>query len=177
MALRKATSYSKKYARPYTRRSSAKGKNYIKSAPSQKVVKMQMGDIVGFENNKYSIIIRMTSTEATQIRDNAIEAARQSIHKDLEESFAGQYYFGVKVFPHHILRENRMLTGAGADRMQTGMAHSFGVSIGRAALVKAGQEIFVIAVNSEKAQRVTREALDKIKAKLPCTTRILVSKV
>jgi len=177
MALRKATSYSKRYARPYTRKSSARGKNYIKSVPNQKVVKLHMGDIQGFESNKYSIIIRMTSTERIQIRDNAIEAARQSIHKDLEDNFAGQYYFGVKVFPHHVLRENRMLTGAGADRMQTGMAHSFGVTIGRAALVKEGQEIFIVAVNSEKAQRVTRKALDKIKAKLPCSTRILVSKV
>lgn len=177
MALRKASSYSKFNARPYTRKSSKKAKSYIKTIPPQKVVKLNMGDIPGFKKGKFPTIISLISKQQVQLRDNAIEAARQSIHKDLETNFPGQYYFAVKVFPHHILRENKMLTGAGADRMQTGMTQSFGATIGRAAFVKPGQTIFIIAVNSEKAVRVTREAIDKIKAKLPCTTRTVLEKI
>jgi ribosomal protein L16/L10AE len=66
-----------------------------------------------------------------------------------------------------------MITGAGADRMQTGMAHSFGVSVGRAAMVKEGQELYVFGINTEKAAKLVREEISKIKAKLPCRTRIL----
>lgn len=177
MALRKASSYSKFKARPYTRKSAKKSKSYIKTIPPTKVVKLHMGDISGFGKGKYPTLIKVASLEQVQLRDNAIEAARQSIHKDLEINFPGQYYFSVKVYPHHILRENKMLTGAGADRMQTGMTQSFGATIGRAAFVKPNQIIFLIAVNSEKALQVTRAAIKKIKAKLPCSTRILVEKI
>jgi large subunit ribosomal protein L10e len=177
MALRKALSYSKRHVRPYTRKSAKKSKSYIKAVPAQKVVKLHMGDIHGFDNKKLNIILKLQSTEPIQIRDHAIEAARQYVHKDLEENLAGQYYFAVKIYPHHIIRENKMITGAGADRMQTGMAHSFGVTVGRTAIVKKGQDIFIVAVNSEKAMRITRVAFEKIKAKLPCSTRIITEKV
>lgn len=177
MALRKASSYSKFKTRPYTRKSAAKSKSYIKTIPPQKVVKLHMGDIAGFEQNKFPIILKLVSLNDVQIRDNAIEAVRQSVHHELETNFAGQYYFGVKIYAHHIIRENKMLTGAGADRMQTGMAHSFGTAIGRAALVKKGKELFVIAVNSEKAMQAAREYFNKGKAKLPCSTRIVTERL
>lgn len=176
MALRKASSYSKFRTRPYTRKSSVKSKSYIKTIPPTKVVKLHMGNIQAYEQGKFPIILRIVSTENIQLRDNAIESARQFIHHELEANFQGQYYFSVRVYPHHILRENKMLTGAGADRMQTGMQLSFGAAIGRAALVKAGKDIFIVAVNSEKAQKAAREYLEKIKAKLPCSTRIMTEK-
>ena len=174
MALRKAASYSKWPARPYTRKSAKKAKSYIKAVPAQKVVKLQMGDINGYEHGKFSTTINLVSVEQVQLRDNAIEAARQSIHKDLETALPGQYYFAVRVYPHHILRENKMLTGAGADRMQTGMAHSYGQTMGRAAFVKDGKEIFLIGVTSEKARQITVAALKKVKPKLPCHSRTVV---
>ncbi len=177
MALRKAASYSKWKTRPYTRKSSKKAKAYIKTVPPQKVVKLHMGNIQSYEQGKFLYIIKIISLEQVQLRDNAIESARQSIHKELETSFPGQYYFAVKVYPHHILRENKMLTGAGADRMQTGMTQSFGTTVGRAALVKKNQTIFILGVNSEKALQVARDSIGKIKAKLPCMTRIIVEKI
>jgi large subunit ribosomal protein L10e len=173
MALRKAGSYSSKYTRPYTRRSAKKSKSYIRAVPNQKVVKFRMGDINGFDSGNFKYTLTVLTTEKVQIRDTALEAARQYIHKELEDNYLGQYYLGVQVFPHHILRENKMLTGAGSDRMQTGMAHSFGATIGRAALVKEGGEIFIIAINSEKALIFSREIIRKVKSKLPCTTRVL----
>jgi large subunit ribosomal protein L10e len=85
----------------------------------------------------------------------------------------GQYYFEVGVHPHHILRENKVLTGAGADRMSTGMQLSFGVAIGRAAIVQPEEEIFLVAVSSEKGRKLAVNAFEKIKAKLPCHARIV----
>lgn len=176
MALRRASAYSKKHFRPYTRRSSVKSQSYVKTIPAQKISNFKMGDINGWNAGKYKIIIRLVSGENSyvQMRDNAIEASRQSVHKVLEENFSGNYFFEVMVYPHQILRENKVLTGAGADRMQTGMAHSFGVTMGRAAIVRPNHEIFLIAVNSEKARQLVFLALNKIKAKLPCHTRTLL---
>ena len=174
MALRRAAAYSKRYARPYTRRSTKKAKSYIKTVPPQKISNFKMGDINGFNAGKYKIIIRLVAGEAVQMRDNAIEASRQSVHKVLDANFPGNYFFEVMIYPHHILRENKVLTGARADRMQTGMAHSYGVTMGRAAMVKKGKEIFKIGVMTDKAKLMTVEALRVIKAKLPCHSRTVV---
>mgnify|MGYP000072066343 CR=1 FL=1 len=174
MALRKASSYSKKPARPYTRKSAVKSKSYIKTVPPQKVVKMKMGDLKGYENGKFKLFVKLSSGENILIRDNALEAARQYVHKVLDESLPGQYYFELKVFPHHIIREHRVATGAGADRMAIGMAHSFGMPIGRGAFVKQNQPVFVVAVSNEKARKIAIDALTKVKAKLPCHCLISV---
>lgn len=176
MALRKASSYSKFTARPYTRKSAVKSKAYIKTIPPNKVVKIHMGDVKGFETGKLNYILSMISLEDVQIRDNAIESARQYINKLLDELMPSQFYFSVRIHPHHILRENKMLTGAGADRMQTGMQLSFGATVGRAAIVHRGKEIFIIATNSDKNTRIAREILGKIRSKLPCRTSILFEK-
>lgn len=177
MALRKAGSYSKKYTRPYTRRSTVKGKNYIKAVPPQKVVRFEMGDIKGWLAGKYKLLLRVVSNENVVIRDTAIEAARQYINRQMDTLLPGQHYYAVRVFPHHILRENKMLTGAGADRMQTGMQLSFGKTIGRAAIVKKGREIMLIGVSSMKDIQTAREIIRKIKAKLPCSVSIMFEQV
>jgi len=175
MALRKAGAYSKKYARPYTRKSKVKSKSYIKTVPNSKIVKFRMGDIEGFQKNKFPIILNIKSREKIQIRDNSIEAARQFLNRHLVDNLGKDFYFEVKIYPHHILRENKMLTGAGSDRMQTGMAHSFGKTIGRAALVKQNQILFIIAVKTQKGELDARKMISSIKSRLPCS--VLVEKI
>ncbi len=176
MALRKASAYSKKKVRPYTRKSNVKSRSYIKTIPQQRIVKFKMGAAEDYRKGKFKFILKLVAGEKVLIRDNALEASRQYIHKKLEKSFPGQYFFEVKVYPHHILRENKMLTGAGADRMQTGMAHSFGTTVGRAAIVKKDQEVFFVATLNEKVMRGAIKVLEKVKAKLPCHARIEITK-
>lgn len=175
--LRKAGAYSKRYTRPYTRTSRKRTKNFIKSTPAAKVVKYNMGNQAMFNDTKFDTIIRLVSLQKTQVRDNALEAARQGVTRNLDKSIPNQYYFEVRVHPHHILRENKMLTGAGADRMQTGMTKSFGKTVGRAALVSVGQEVFMLATSGEKNLKLIRATLDRVRPKLPCTTKVLVEKV
>ena len=175
MGLRRAAAYSKRKARPFTRISSVQSKAYIKTVPPQKIVKFSMGDLKAYESGKFKFVLKLVSNERVrvQMRDNAIESARQALNKNLETSFPGMHYFAIKVFPHHILRENKQLAGAGADRMQKGMQLSFGANIGRAAMVKPGKEIFVVAVENEKNARLVKQFFRPIKAKLPCKTRIV----
>jgi len=175
--LRKAGAYSKLYARPYTRVSKKRTKNFIKATPSNKISKFNMGLKKNFDENKYDFVIRIVSTHNVQIRDNALESARQTILRHLDEKMPGLYYFEVRVYPHHIIRENKMLTGAGADRMQTGMTQSFGKTTGRAALVKPGQEIYLIATSGDKQVKIVRDIIDIAKSKLPCKTKVIVEKI
>ena len=177
MALRKAAAYSKKKVRPYTRRSRAKERAYIKAVPGIKIAKFQMGDLKGYQQSKHSYFVRLLSEEKIQIRDNALEACRMFVNKMLDKNALGQYYFAVKVYPHHILRENKTAAGAGADRLSSGMKHSFGITIGRAAIVSAGKEVFFVSCANEKSARVARDALIQIKAKLPGRSRVLFEKI
>ncbi len=168
MALRKAGAYSKRYARPYTRKSKVRQKSYIKTVPNSRVVKFRMGDLSGYRAGKYPIIIQIKSKEQVQLRDNAIEAVRQFFNRFIPLRIGKEFYFEVKPYPHHMLRENKMLTGAGADRMQTGMARSYGKTMGRAALVKAGKVIFIFGVKTPKEEAEIRKLIKSAKARLPC---------
>ncbi len=168
MALRKASAYSKRYARPYTRKSKKRASSYIKTVPNSQIVKFKMGDIKGFDKGEYPIQIHVISKENCQVRDNSIEAVRQYFNRFLQLKIGKEFYLGVQIYPHHILRENKMLTGAGADRMQTGMSRAFGKTMGRAALVKRNQVLYILGVKNEKAEIEARKLVRSVKARLPC---------
>ena len=171
--LRKASAYSKKKVVPFTRISKKKQKSYIKTVPQQKIVKFTMGKESLLNDKKLPYKFTVFSKEKVQIRHNALEACRQYINKKLEKELGNQYVFKVVPFPHHIQRENKMLTGAGADRMQTGMQLAYGKSSGKAAILKPNSKIFFVAVPNKKAAIFLRKVLKQIKSKLPCKTRII----
>ena len=78
----------------------------------------------------------------------------------------------IKKYPFHVLRENAMATGAGADRMSQGMSRSFGKAIGLAAQVYKGQTVIELRLN-KKDLKVGKLALNRARYKLPCVCRIL----
>ncbi len=172
MALRKGSAYSKRYARPYTRVSKKRTKSYIKTVPNSRIVKFKMGDQKGFDAGEYPVQLQLISKENCQIRDNSIEAIRQYLNRFLQIKVGKEFYLEVKIFPHHILRENKMLTGAGADRMQTGMSRAFGKTMGRAALVKQNQVLYIVGVKTTKAETTARALIRSIKARIACKTSI-----
>ena len=171
-SLRKATAYSKKKVVPFTRVSKRRQKSYIKTVPHQKIVKFAMGKEALYNEGKLPYELIVVSDEKVQIRHNALEACRQYINKKLDNELAGQYLFKVIPFPHHVQRENKMLTQPGADRMQTGMQLSYGKSVGKAAILKQGSKIFFAALPNEKAVRFARGVFKQVKSKLPCKTKI-----
>lgn len=178
MVLRKASSYSKKLTRPFTRKSRSKDKAYIKVIPGIKIAKFHIGNQEDFRQGKHKFAVTLLSDERVLIRDNAIESGRMLLTKMLDENIAGQYYLNVKIYPHHMLRENKSAGGmAGADRISSGMTQSFGQVIGRAAIVRPGQELFFVSCIDERAARIARDALVMIKAKMPCRTKIVFEKI
>ena len=178
MGLRKALAYSKKRARPYTRISKKKDKAYIKTVPYSKIVKFNGGDQAGYRKGIHTNRVYLISEEKVQVRDNALEAGRMLLVKEMDIGALGQYFLMVKVHPHHFLRENKSAAAvAGADRISTGMTQAFGTVIGRAAMVDKEGTIFFISCANEKAAQIAKSALNKVKAKLPCKTRVIFEKV
>ena len=172
-SLRKAAAYSKKKVTPFTRISKRRQKSYIKTVPQQKIVKFTMGKEPLLSAGKLPYELTLVSAEKVQLRHNALEACRQFVNKKLDKELNGQYLFKVIPFPHHVQRENKMLTGAGADRMQTGMQLAFGKSASKAAILKPGSRIFFIAVPNKKAVELTRKVFKQIKSKLPGKVSVL----
>ncbi|MBM3246999.1 50S ribosomal protein L16 [Candidatus Pacearchaeota archaeon] len=179
MVLRKALAYSKKHRTAFTRKSKkVKHLNYIKVVPNQKVTKFNMADVAGFEKGKYKNFITIYTTIHVQIRDLALEAARQFIHNQLGKKLGNDYYFACKPYPHQILRDNKTFSGGSkGERVQSGMSHSFGTSTGRAAYIKMGEPIYVIGYNDKKSTEFIRNLCKSASSKLPCKTKIVYEEV
>ena len=176
MPVRKASAY-RHWKRPFTRTSRVRSKGYIKTIPPISIVKSVMGNSRKFFENKYPFVAKIICNEEVQIRDIALESARRQLHREIELNIGMDYYMAISIYPHHILRENKMLTGAGADRMSQGMSHSYGSNVGRAAQVKKGQPIFTVGLPSEDALKKFREYYHFTKQKLPCKTHVEVEKI
>ena len=176
-SLRKASSYSRRKVRPFTRKSGTRRKAFIKAMPPNKIVKYHMGNHKAHYAGKHKYVVRFLSSEKIQVRDNALESCRTLLNKALDKKIPGQYFFSIKVFPHHVLRENKTAAGAGADRLSSGMKHSYGVNVGRAAIVSPGKEIFFISALDERAAREARKVMNSVKTKLPCKGSIVFEKI
>jgi len=137
-----------------------------------KIQKFNMGNINAFKEGKLNTWIWVKSKDAVQIRDNALEACRKQILRNLEKKVGkNNFYFKVVKYPHQVLRENKMLTGAGADRLQTGMQLAFGTPVGNATVVKKNQPIFFIATTEGFINDI-KKICNSISSKLPCSTKI-----
>ncbi|MFN7088582.1 MAG: 50S ribosomal protein L16, partial [Candidatus Paceibacteria bacterium] len=134
--LRPASAY-RRIKRPFSRTSRAKSKAYIKGVPHVRIAQYDMGDKI-----IYPYEVQMVSDKDIQVRDNALEAARQVIVRVMETAAKTGWSAKVRVVPHHIIRLNPLATGAGADRFQRGMSLSFGQPEGHAAQVFKNKVIF-----------------------------------
>merc|ERR1711972_795285 len=89
---------------------------------------------------------------------------------------AGRDFFHIKVRPHpfQVLRTNKTLSCAGADRLSTGMRGAFGKSYGTAARVRIGQVLISIRTKEEKVN-IAAEALRRAKFKFAGRQKIHIS--
>ena len=171
MGLRKGHCYSD-VKRSYTRKSKVRSKSYIKTIPPNKIIRYIMGE----SKKSFDVRLNLIARGPVQVRHNALESCRQVVNRKLTTRFGSDYIFMLRVYPHHILRENRMLTGAGADRMQRGMQLSFGQSIGLAAQIKKGQAVFSVDVRKEKVD-YAKKALHMAVHRMPGQYTIVVEHI
>ncbi len=155
---------------PYTRKSKYKATNYVKMAQSPKITQYHSGN----SKQKFDRMVMVLSENTLQIRDNAIEAARIVANKYLTDNVGDQnFHLIVIAYPHQVLREHKLATGAGADRFSSGMQKSFGKPIGLAAVVRAGGRLFEIHVGDVNLVHA-KTAAHKIGKKLGIRTRAIV---
>jgi len=158
--------YRRGNGQPYTR------KQYIKGKPQIKITKFQSGSADRLQDYDYSV--QLLINEKMQITHMAIESTRLAANKTLEKTTGETGYFSkLRIYPHVLLRENKMIAAAGADRLQEGMRRAFGKAVSLAARVKRGQCIMELQVKKEHLE-AAKKALKGACVKLPGTPTIRV---
>ncbi|MEM2134310.1 MAG: 50S ribosomal protein L16 [Candidatus Freyarchaeota archaeon] len=164
MSKRPARCYTEIDRPPYTRR------EYVRGGPDPKIRIFDMGNRQGKFDLRGDLIIE----ERCQVSHKALEALRISVNRNLSTMMGkDDFRFVIHVKPFHILRENRMMAFAGADRLQDGMRRAFGKPVGRAARVRDGQVICSIwAYDTPKNREILKKILRIGGSKLPRPSRV-----
>ncbi|MDI6889217.1 MAG: 50S ribosomal protein L16 [Methanocellales archaeon] len=166
MARKPASMYRNLRDRAYTRR------EYMGGIPGSKIVQFDMGNLT----EDFPVSLTLIAGEACQVRHNALESARIAANRFLLREIGRlNYHLKLLVYPHHVLRENKQATGAGADRVSDGMRRAFGRAVGTAARVHAGQKIISLEVHPQHFPQA-KDALRRAGSKLPTPHRIVVEK-
>ena len=147
-------------------------KQFAPGAPNPKVARFSTGKA----RPDYDYLLSLVSEGRVQIRHNSLEAARVAANKKLALVGEDNYHLIVKTYPHIILRENKMIATAGADRLQEGMRKAFGKPIGLAARVEIGTVILELQVKAENLEK-GKEFMHAAQSKLPMKTHYQVKEL
>jgi len=137
-------------------------REYMGGVPASRITQFEHG-----QKGDYPVRMTLHVVEQCQIRHIALEAARISANRFLAKKIPqNSYHLKIRVYPHNVIRENKIATGAGADRISEGMRQAFGKPIGTAARVGADQQIMTL--ETTQAHFVTAKlALKRAAVKLP----------
>ena len=157
-----------------------KNKPYPKSRFNRGVPdpKLRIYD-VGFKKAKYerfSQCVHLVCYEKEQITSEALEASRIACNKYMTTRCGREnFHMRIRIHPWHVVRINKMLSCAGADRLQQGMRGAFGKALCKSARVAIGQILMSIRVNPDHVGHA-QEALRRAKFKFPGRQKIFVSR-
>lgn len=126
--------------------------------------------------DEFPACVHIVSGELEQIAAEALEAARIQANKYMTKNTAKEaFHMRIRAHPFHVLRINKMLSCAGADRLQTGMRQSYGKPNGLAARVRIGQILMSIRTKDTFIP-VACEALRRAKMKFPGKQLVIKSR-
>ena len=169
MARKPAKMYRRLKGPAYTRR------KYMGGVPNNRILNFYAGNRRAAETGEFLMELNLFADESCQIRHTALEAARVISNATIRNAAgAMNYALRIHTYPHHVLRENKQATGAGADRVSQGMRCAFGKNVGTAARVKRGQRVISLQFTPEH-YLVAKDALRKASMKFPtpCTTNLI----
>ncbi|MCL4328813.1 MAG: 50S ribosomal protein L16 [Candidatus Thermoplasmatota archaeon] len=166
MVTKPARMYTKVSGPAYTRR------EFMGGVPYPKITTFTQGN----QNKSFEVELKLIAKETCQIRHSALEAARVSINRKMSVLVGvDNFFLQIRPYPHHVLREHKMATGAGADRISSGMSMSFGKAVGTAARVRSG-DIIMVARSDAASAKGLKDALHKAAGKLPTPCDIVISR-
>merc|ERR1711997_371806 len=120
--------------------------------------------------------VHMVSYEKEQITSEALEAARIAANKYMQNNTGKEgFHIRIRVHPWHVVRINKMLSCAGADRLQTGMRHAYGKALCKSARVGIGDILLSIRTKPEFVH-IAELALRRSKDKFPGRQMVFVSR-
>merc|ERR1711863_32249 len=91
---------------------------------------------------EFPLCVHLVSDEYEQLSSEALEAGRICCNKYMSKNTGkDQFHIRIRVHPFHVIHINKMLSCAGADRLQTGMRGAFGKPQGLVARVRIGQPL------------------------------------
>ena len=111
--------------------------------------------------------MHLVSGEKEQVGSEALEAARIACNKYMQVK-AGKdaFHMRTRVHPWHVVRINKMLSCAGADRLQQGMRQAYGKPYGKSARVDIGDIIMSLRTTPQHL-RTAQDALKRSMFKFP----------
>jgi large subunit ribosomal protein L10e len=125
--------------------------------------------------DEFPMCIHLISLEQENLSSESLEAARICANKYIVKHGGKDcFHLRMRVHPYHVLRINKMLTCAGADRLQTGMRGAFGKPIGLVARVFVNQILMSVRCKP-KDVHIVIEALRRSKMKFPGKQKSVVS--
>lgn len=147
---------------------------YCRGVPDPKIRIYDLGNKTA-NCDMFPCNVDLVSDEVEQISSEALEAARVACNKYMVK-MAGKdlYHLRIRVHPYHVIRINKMLSCAGADRLQQGMRGAFGKPYGTTARVNIGSVLMSVRCREDK-QHIAVEALRRAKMKFPGRQKIFVT--
>ena len=168
MGRRPARSYRYCKNKPYIK------SRYCRGVPDPKIKIFDLGNKKALPDALPGCV-HLVSMEYEQISSEALEAARICANKYLvKHGGKDTFHLRVRAHPFHVLRINKMLSCAGADRLQTGMRGAFGKPHGTVARVNIGKILFSVRCRENVVQHCV-EAFRRCKFKFPGRQKIFVS--
>jgi large subunit ribosomal protein L10e len=169
MGRRPARCYRVASAKPWPK------SRYNRGVPDPKIRSYDIGHRRALYD-ELPICVNMISKEKEQISSEALEAARIAANKVLITKCKKEgFHLKIRVHPWHVIRINKMLSCAGADRLQTGMRGAFGKPYGKVARVDIDQVLISVRVREDQIE-TAKEALRRASMKFPGRQKIYVSK-
>ena len=166
MARKPASMYRQVKGMAYTRR------KFMGGVPNNRIQQYDMGNLT----DELPIVMSLKVKNRVQIRHTSLEAGRIAANRLLsKDAGVANYHLKVRVYPHIVLRENKLATGAGADRVSSGMRQAFGKNVGTAARLECNQTILTVSC-TQAAAKTAKLALWKASMKYPTPCYIDVEK-
>jgi len=148
---------------------------YLRGVPDPKISIFDIGSRRA-STDSFPLCVHLVCGEKQQLGSECLEAGRIVVNKYMFKA-AGKdtFHMRIRVHPFHVLRQNKMLSCAGADRLSSGMRHAFGKALGVCARLDIGQIIYSIRSKTQHKAKLI-EAFRRASYKFAGTQHIVVSK-
>ena len=147
---------------------------FCRGVPDPRIQRYETG-VRSAKSKDLPICTRLILLEHELVSAEALEAARVSSNRYMMKTMGKDgYHIRINLHPFHVLRINKMLSTAGADRLQTGMRHAFGKPEGMVCRARYGSQIMTIRTNPGGLKHAL-EALRRASFKFAGHTRVVIS--